>query len=38
MAIENLHDLFVHTLQDIYFAEKLIVKKLPKMAEKANTS
>lgn len=35
MAIENLHGLFVHTLQDVYFAEQLIVKKLPKMAEKA---
>lgn len=38
MAIENLHGLFVHTLQDIYFAEQLIVKKLPKMAEKASSS
>jgi len=38
MAIENLHDLFVHTLQDIYFAEQTIVKKLPKMAEKATSS
>lgn len=38
MTIENLHDLFVHTLQDIYFAEKPIVKKLPKMAEKASSS
>ena len=38
MAIQNLHDLFVHTLQDIYFAEQTIVKKLPKMAEKAHSS
>ena len=37
MAIENLHDLFIHTLQDIYFAEQTIVKKLPKMAEKASS-
>jgi ferritin-like metal-binding protein YciE len=38
MGIENLHDLFVHTLQDIYFAEQTIVKKLPKMAEKATSA
>jgi ferritin-like metal-binding protein YciE len=38
MKIENLQDLFVHTLQDIYFAEQTIVKKLPKMAEKAASS
>jgi ferritin-like metal-binding protein YciE len=38
MEIKNLHDLFVHTLQDIYFAEQTIVKKLPKMAEKAHSS
>ena len=37
MAIDNLHGLFVHTLQDIYFAEQTIVKKLPKMAEKASS-
>jgi ferritin-like metal-binding protein YciE len=37
MAIKNLHDLFVHTLQDVYFAEQMIVKKLPKMAAKANS-
>ena len=37
MAIENLHGLFVHTLQDIYFAEQTIVKKLPKLAEKATS-
>ena len=38
MAIQNLHDLFLHTLKDIYFAEQTIVKKLPKMAEKAQSS
>jgi ferritin-like metal-binding protein YciE len=37
MKIENLHDLFVHTLQDIYFAENQIVKALPKMAAKADS-
>jgi ferritin-like metal-binding protein YciE len=38
MAIQNLHDLFVHTLQDIYFAEQTLAKKLPKMAEKATSA
>lgn len=33
--IKNLDDLFVHTLQDIYYAENQIVKNLPTMAEKA---
>jgi ferritin-like metal-binding protein YciE len=28
-------DLFVHQLQDVYYAEKQLVKALPKMAEKA---
>jgi len=30
-----LDDLFVHTLQDIYYAEQQITKALPKMIEKA---
>ncbi len=33
--IETLDDLFVHTLQDIYYAEHQIIKALPKMIEKA---
>ena len=33
--IETLDDLFVHTLQDIYYAEHQITKALPKMVEKA---
>ena len=33
--IETLDDLFVHTLQDIYYAENQITKALPKMVEKA---
>jgi len=33
--IKTLDDLFVHTLQDIYYAEQQIVKALPKMIEKA---
>jgi ferritin-like metal-binding protein YciE len=30
-SIKTLDDLFVHTLQDIYYAEKQITKALPKM-------
>ncbi|WP_043367238.1 ferritin-like domain-containing protein [Belnapia sp. F-4-1] len=33
--IKTLDDLFVHTLQDIYYAEKQIAKSLPKMINKA---
>ncbi len=33
--IKTLDDLFVHQLQDIYYAEKQLVKALPTMAEKA---
>ena len=33
--IKSLDDLFVHTLQDIYYAENQIVKHLPTMAAKA---
>jgi ferritin-like metal-binding protein YciE len=33
--IATLDDLFVHTLQDIYYAEHQITKSLPKMIEKA---
>jgi ferritin-like metal-binding protein YciE len=35
-GIKNMDDLFVHTLRDIYYAEKQIVKALPDMIEKAN--
>lgn len=38
MAIDSLQDLFLHTLQDIYYAEKQIVKALPKMAKKADSA
>jgi len=34
--IKTLDDLFVHTLQDIYYAENQIVKNLPDMIEKAS--
>jgi ferritin-like metal-binding protein YciE len=34
--IRNLDDLFVHTLQDIYYAEQQIAKSLPQMISKAS--
>lgn len=34
--IKTLDDLFVHMLQDIYYAENQIVKNLPTMIEKAS--
>ncbi len=34
--IKTLDDLFVHTLRDIYYAEKQIVKSLPDMIKKAS--
>jgi ferritin-like metal-binding protein YciE len=33
--IKTMNDLFMHQLQDIYYAEKQLVKALPRMAEKA---
>jgi ferritin-like metal-binding protein YciE len=33
--IKTMDDLFMHTLQDIYYAERQITKALPKMIEKA---
>ena len=35
--IKTFDDLFVHQLKDIYYAEKQLVKALPKMAEKATS-
>jgi ferritin-like metal-binding protein YciE len=35
--ISTLDDLFLHGLQDIYYAEKKIVSALPKMMEKAHS-
>lgn len=34
--IKTLDDLFLHTLQDMYYAEQAIAKSLPKIAEKAH--
>jgi ferritin-like metal-binding protein YciE len=36
MAIKSLEDLFVETLKDIYYAEKKLVKSLPKMSKAAS--
>jgi ferritin-like metal-binding protein YciE len=33
--IKTMNDLFVHQLQDIYYAEQQLTKALPKMADKA---
>jgi ferritin-like metal-binding protein YciE len=38
MALSTLHDLFVHTLGDIYYAENQILKALPKMAQQAHSA
>ena len=38
MAEKTLHDLFFDTLKDIYFAEKQILKALPKMAKAASSA
>ena len=35
--IKSLDDLFIHTLQDIYYAEQQITKALPKMIAKVST-
>ncbi len=34
--IKTMDDLFVHTLQDVYYAENKIVKSLPEMISKAS--
>jgi len=36
--IQNMNDLLVHTLQDVYYAEQQIVKALPEMIQKASNS
>lgn len=37
MKTKTLEDLFVHNLRDIYYAEKQLVKALPKMAKGAES-
>lgn len=34
--IKTMDDLFIHQLQDIYYAEKQLVKAIPKLADKAS--
>lgn len=36
MTIKTLQDLFIETLKDLYYVEKTLVKKLPKMATMAS--
>jgi ferritin-like metal-binding protein YciE len=36
MAMKTLEDLFVHFLRDMYYAEKQVLKALPKMSRKAD--
>jgi ferritin-like metal-binding protein YciE len=37
MAVKTMEDLFLHTLKDVYHAEKQVLKALPKMAKKAGS-
>lgn len=37
MKLNNLNDLFIHELKDLYNAEQQITKALPKMIEKASS-
>jgi len=37
MKVTDLNDLFLHTLKDIYFAERQIIKALPKMVKAADS-
>jgi ferritin-like metal-binding protein YciE len=37
MAKKTLNDLFLTTLKDVYYAEKAIVRALPKMAKAAES-
>ena len=37
MALESMQDLLIQQLQDIYSAEKMLLKALPKMREKVST-
>lgn len=34
--IKSMEDLFLHSLQDVYYAENQIIKALPKLIEKSN--
>ena len=36
--IKTMDDLFLHQLQDIYYAEQQLTKAIPKMADKATNA
>ena len=36
-AVKSMEDLFLHTLKDIYYAEKLIYRSMPKMMKQATS-
>lgn len=38
MSMKNLEELFVHFLRDMYYAEKQVLKTLPKLARKADSN
>ena len=38
MKIENLSDLFEHTLEDIYYAEHQLLKAIPKMSKASDSA
>lgn len=38
MKIGNLHDLYMHTLEDVYSAETQLLEALPEMAKKTTSS
>ena len=37
MALRSMDDLFLHTLKDIYYAERQILRALPRMTKKASS-
>jgi ferritin-like metal-binding protein YciE len=37
MQLKSLEDLFVHSMRDMYYAEKQILKTLPRMAKKTDS-
>jgi ferritin-like metal-binding protein YciE len=37
MTVKSMNDLFLHTLKDLYYAEKQIYKNMPKMAKNAES-
>ena len=36
-AVKSMEDLFLHTLKDIYYAEKLVLRIMPKMMKQASS-